>query len=202
MKWRPRRTLVLGFVGKAGVGKSTTAKLVELIIKTYGDFEVITVPFAKPLKDIATMMGWNGKKDDKGRRLLQLLGTECGRECISPTIWIDKWKNIIREVANDGKPKPLIVLTDDVRFPNEVEAVKEQGGTIIRILAPEGEKTGLEGAAANHASETHMSTLAADIEWVNDYKGRTRLENLESLMGVLDNIHSVSALKKMYGEDA
>jgi hypothetical protein len=67
---------------------------------------------AKPLKDIAIQMGWDGKKDKRGRRLLQNLGTECGRH-YNPNMWTDKWLEHYRNRTTS------VVICDDVRFFNE-----------------------------------------------------------------------------------
>ena len=105
----------VGFSGPAGVGKSTFATSVGLSLQKLG-FSTYDRPFAGPLKLIAKQMGWNGEKDEKGRRLLQLLGTECGRECIGENCWIDMWK----ERRPDSRE---IYLADDVRFQNEVDVL-------------------------------------------------------------------------------
>ena len=93
------------------------------------------------------------------RLLLQLLGTQCGREVIHPEIWVnalfadydrdteygdtelskyddpDDWWHS-EESVNGLNPEiinPNKWLITDVRFPNEVEAIQERDGKIIRI---------------------------------------------------------------------
>jgi hypothetical protein len=79
------------------------------------------------------------------RLLLQLLGTECGRNIIHPNIWINslmsKYK-IKCDCADDGilnnicerncYPLPNWIITD-TRFPNELKAVKDKNGISIRV---------------------------------------------------------------------
>lgn len=70
------------------------------------------------------------------RKLLQLLGTECGREIIHPNIWVNA-------LFNDYKPTPQYpywVITD-VRFPNEADAIRERGGIIIKVNRKHGYNT-------------------------------------------------------------
>ena len=85
------------------------------------------------------------------RLLLQLLGTECGRQIIHPNIWVNalmsdynykaKKEGFQRSVKDkDGIPisfeyeveYPNWCITD-MRFPNELEAVKSRGGITIRV---------------------------------------------------------------------
>jgi len=89
------------------------------------------VPFAKPVKDFAFQLGWDGKKDQKGRRLLQLIGTECGRECINKDIWIKHWSKTVKQYFNDGMK---IIIADDVRFDNEVDMIHRSHGYLIKVV--------------------------------------------------------------------
>lgn len=68
------------------------------------------------------------------RTLLQLLGTECGRQIIHPNIWINAlFANIDKELdVNPNYNKKGFIITD-VRFPNEADAIKDREGIIIRV---------------------------------------------------------------------
>lgn len=87
------------------------------------------------------------------RKLLQLLGTECGRQIIHPNIWVNalmsEYKPFIKDypqlTTSGGKELvegesyrmgkailPNWIITD-VRFFNEAQAVKDKGGINIRI---------------------------------------------------------------------
>lgn len=80
------------------------------------------------------------------RLILQLLGTEGGREVIHPNIWINA-------TIGNLKPEDRAIVTD-VRFPNEVEGIKKKGGIVIRVVRPSKIST------STHPSETSL----------NDYK--------------------------------
>ena len=77
------------------------------------------------------------------RKLLQLLGTDCGRQIIHPNIWINALfadYNYIpgnRYHGDGGIKEPnrffLNWIITDVRFPNEAQAIKERGGIVIRV---------------------------------------------------------------------
>ena len=79
------------------------------------------------------------------RLLLQLMGTECGRDIIHPNIWVNAlfadYKPIGGKMIPPRYPKdytsglfrfPNWIITD-VRFPNELKAIKDRGGMVIRL---------------------------------------------------------------------
>lgn len=76
------------------------------------------------------------------RKLLQLLGTDCGRHIIHPDIWVNALMNeyqprkltVQEQFAFDGELNlyPNWIITD-TRFPNEVSAIKEKNGIVIRV---------------------------------------------------------------------
>ena len=148
--------IYLGITGQAGAGKSTVAAKLRLFAAASG-VDLGIVPFAKPLKDFARKLGWNGEKDERGRRLLQLLGTEVGRECIHPDIWVDKWEEAATAL-------PGGTIADDCRFDNEVERVRELGGMIVRVTG-----RGLDlGGNAAHASESVPTFADLEVENCGD----------------------------------
>jgi hypothetical protein len=112
-----------------GSGKSTVANLLTERAKVEGKTATV-LPFAKPIKDYAKLLGWNGEKDNKGRRLLQLLGTECGRQCISEDIWCNKWHRLVVDDLDHD-----VIVCDDMRFRNEYEIAKSFGiaATVVTI---------------------------------------------------------------------
>ena len=79
------------------------------------------------------------------RRILQWWGTEY-RRTQDPDYWTKAWA---AEVGQYDLEKEH-VLIDDVRFINELETIKQQGGLIYKI-----ERPGFDGAN-NHASETSL----------------------------------------------
>lgn len=111
----------IGLSGLSGSGKTTIAKIIS---NNYG-LELLS--FAWPVKNIAMHeFGWDGQKDDRGRRLLQVLGTDAGR-IYDDGIWVRK---MIHHIRYCDINKWII---DDVRFDNEAITVNEEGGFVFRI---------------------------------------------------------------------
>lgn len=154
---------ILGLAGYARSGKDTAGNaLAELGWKRIAFADVLREfaytlnpaiqsehGFYTPLRWIIDEYGWNGYKrtqwSEGVRDLLQRLGTECGRQLVSDTIWIDATFN---RMDPDGK-----YVISDVRFPNEVEAIRIRGGVTIRI-----DREGV-GPANFHGSETAVDHL-------------------------------------------
>ena len=171
--------ILLGLTGVAGSGKDTGA---SFLVKEYG-FEQYA--FADALKRMAEVdFGWDGKKDDRGRRLLQVLGTEAGRE-YDPDIWVKKleWDIFGRQVP----PFPLVVISD-VRFENEAAFIRRRGGDVIRIVGRSYySPTSPQGS---HASEQQMADIEADLTLVNDGDLCVLHGRIERLMDVLQDEES------------
>lgn len=107
------------------------------------------------LNEVIEEYGWDGYKEsyygDEIRGLLQRMGTEVGRNMIADDIWV-------REL--DGKRGNIIVT--DMRFPNEYERVKRNGGQVWRINRP-----GTEPANP-HISEVSLDNHDFDVTLTND----------------------------------
>ena len=77
------------------------------------------------------------------RKLLQLLGTECGRNILHPNVWVNalmsQYKMNYTQHPDidyiEHKVYPNWIITD-MRFPNELEAIKSRGGITIRVNRP------------------------------------------------------------------
>ena len=103
------------------------------------------------------------------RYALQRLGTEWGRECYKD-VWVDYALRVADMLLSnraryDAKLGVLSggtnieerlakgVVIPDVRFRNEIAAIKKAGGKVVRIYR---QGSGLKGAAAEHASEAEQ----------------------------------------------
>lgn len=151
----------IAIVGKAHSGKTTLA---EALLK----HNYRRIAFADPVKDIAADMLTSfvhnaGPKEKhqfftredinnmKGhhaiRKLLQLVGTELGREWLGPeSIWIDLFEEQVKAVEHNNRffktmrLAPIHIVNDDCRFPNEAARLRELGFTIIKLVRDHDER--------------------------------------------------------------
>jgi hypothetical protein len=141
-----KKPRIVAFMGIAGSGKTTAATWFSKRYWLYKRFS-----FAAEVKDIALIMGWDGKKDEKGRQLLQDIGM-AGRR-YHKDIWVSK----LAKRLEDAK----YLVIDDVRFQNEVDAIRANGGIVLRIV-----RSSLP--IMDHPSETELLHIVADQSIVND----------------------------------
>lgn len=146
-----KKTIVIMLSGRAGTGKSTSANYLNELAKQDG-LESTVASFSTPLKNIAMSMGWDGKKDERGRKLLQRLGSEVGREYDE-----DMWCKLLFGWLEGGRVYDVIFI-DDWRFVSEYKFVKNRFPYIpisVRIEAPDREI--LKGTEDyNHISEISL----------------------------------------------
>jgi hypothetical protein len=108
-----------------------------------------------PLSHVIDEFGWDTAKREmpEVRRLMQVIGTEAGRMIFGTNVWVDLLTKRFPDIADD---EVRYVITD-CRFDNEVEFVRNNGGTVVWIDRP-----GL--SSDGHASEsTHIKDLASTI---------------------------------------
>lgn len=100
------------------------------------------------IQEIVDSVGWEGAKTDtEVRQLLQRLGTDAGRKNLGENVWVDALLNA---------PSAGRVVVADCRFPNEAQAIRDDGGIVIRLTRP-----GF-GPVNAHVSETALDTFWFD----------------------------------------
>lgn len=150
--------------GKAQNGKDTTASILKQTLVDNGDRVLIT-HYADLLKYICTnYFGWDGKKDDKGRQMLQYVGTDVIRKQ-NPTLWVDFVAMILKYFKGNWD----YVIIPDCRFPNEITRMIKAGFDTIhlRVHRPNFESP-LTQEQQNHPSETSLDNFGADVYIEND----------------------------------
>jgi len=139
--------MIVGFVGFIGSGKDTAA---DYLVNFH---EFRRDSFANTLKDaVACVFGWDrvllegrtkearewreqvdawwaerlNMPDLTPRLMLQLWGTEVCRIGFHDDIWIASLENKMRKTGDN-------IVISDVRFPNEIKAIHNAGGIVVRI---------------------------------------------------------------------
>lgn len=149
--------------GHAQNGKDTAASMIEHKLRLNGN-RVLVAHYADLVKYVCTtLFGWNGMKDEKGRTLLQYVGTDVVR-AKKPTYWVDFVIDMLDMFGDNWD----YVLIPDTRFPNEVEAIKERFDAIHVRVKRVGFKSPLTKAQQAHPSETALDDTEPDVWLLND----------------------------------
>ena len=185
--------MIIGISGKAGSGKDTAAKMLEVLYAnpdiSYEDFvnkryknfaDIQIVHFADTLKETAqvlfrigewetntqegkkTTINWIGKTV---RELLQGIGQGL-RDAIDSDLWVK-----ILFANTEGWTNYIIA---DVRYPNEIKAIKERNGILLRIDRK-------DAGAGNHSSETALDDYK---EWDVYIENNSSIKDLFEAMKI------------------
>ena len=184
--------MIIGFVGLIGAGKDTAA---DYLVNFHG---FRRDSFANTLKDaVANVFGWDrimleGRTKESRewreqvdpwwadrlkmphltpRWILQYWGTEVCRKGFHDDIWIASLENKMRQTKDS-------IVISDVRFPNEIKAIHNAGGIVIRVVRGEDPEwfewaeNANKGEVANFSWATSRSKLeklgihASETAWV------------------------------------
>lgn len=150
-------TKVICVSGKAQHGKDTVAKVLCNTLSEKG-YRVLVTHYADLLKYICkTFFGWDGQKNEEGRRILQYVGTDVVRQQ-RPDFWVNFIVSILGLFGDNWD----YVIIPDTRFPNEITTMGNSFETYhIRVVRPEF-VSGLTPEQLNHPSETSLDNYPAD----------------------------------------
>ncbi len=126
------------------------------------------------LQDVVESKGWEAAKTDhpEVRRLLQDLGVGA-RKLFGPQFWVHEAMKTMLET-----PKlDLKYVITDVRFKNEADMIKANGGKIWRINRPNIEATN------GHISEIEMDGWPFDAVITNDSDMPNLIKQVGALLG-------------------
>ena len=212
--------MIIGVCGFIGSGKDTIA---DYLVNIH---EYRRESFANTLKDaVSAVFGWDrtmlegrtkqarewreqvdpwwSKRLDRAitpRWILQYWGTEVCRKGFHDDIWIASLENKLRSSEDD-------VVISDCRFPNEIKAIRDQGGIVLRVVrGPEPEWYAVAQVANQHpqpnasteilkelgihASET--AWVGTDFDVVLDNNG-TLDELYKQVNDLLQDLHDAKA---------
>lgn len=211
--------MLIGLIGRIDSGKGTVA---EELVNTYGFRQD---SFAATLKDAtAVLFNWDramlegatpesrterervdewwskklGISDFTPRLALQLIGTNVFRNHFHPDIWM---LSVMSRYKNNEN-----VVISDARFPNEVRAIREMDGIIIRVDRGEEpiwweyavkasanlETDGNEGGAGIIMRSTYKDIHLSEWAWANTKPDTVilncgTLEDLSGMIALLNN---------------
>ena len=183
--------MVIALHGKAGAGKNKAAEIMQSFLPkgTTG-----STAFARAMKDVAKIKfgltehqvdTQEGKKEyipELGktvRELLELEGTEATRMIYGDDFWIWRMAQTLKQFHKGGKQ---VVFITDVRFPNEAEYVKSNGGVVIEIDRDMEEAL----ATTTHASAQPLPRELVDIVIDNNGSIEDLTNTLKELVEVLE----------------
>jgi len=140
-------TKIIAFSGRKQSGKTICSEFLKGLLLSNGYSDVEIYNFADPLKEdiCMNMFGLSyvqcyGEDHNKNelvdaywedkqltaRDLMQLIGTDLFRK-LNNNVWVNALINKIK------KSKLQVVIVSDCRFPNEIEAIKNNGGIVFRL---------------------------------------------------------------------
>lgn len=151
---------VLLLCGKAESGKDTVAGIVKQVYEEKGK-KVLIIHYADLLKFICKQyLGWDGKKDEAGRKMLQYVGTEVFRN-IDKNFWVSFVVMTIKALKSEWD----LCIIPDCRFKNEVFMPIKAGFDVktVRVIR-DGHTNRLTDEQASHPSETELDDFAVNYE--------------------------------------
>jgi hypothetical protein len=184
--------LYVGISGKMRHGKDTFAKMVMdrlqptnrvlrrafadalkeevidlLAAPTYGAAGFPEKNFERRLKLKECLYSDDPKEKEPFRLMLQWWGTEFRRGLFGDDYWLfqmDDWaEEMETETRRPEGDQKLIIVIPDVRFPSEVQFIKQYGGILARIHRPSMPEQN------HHSSETALDAFTGwDCQVYND----------------------------------
>lgn len=178
---------IIGIGGKLRVGKDEVAKILE------HEHDFVRLGMSDPLREHMVILnpwikvtlreawrlrvwpGWHRAADLLDRlgyveaktirdlrEFMQRDGTDGGRNFFGPNIWVDKLRAMILQENEAG----LAVAITGLRYPNEVEMIRDLGGATVWVNRPG--LTPPAGDAGSHSSENSVGEADFDLAIDND----------------------------------
>ena len=124
------------------------------------------------------------------REMLQIIGTDAMRNNLHPNTWVnalmcdyiksnDKLIRTTEDLLEEWEEGeyPNWIITD-MRFPNEMQAIKANGGITIRVVRPDDKKV----SSDLHPSETALDNHQFDYKIVNDSTIEDLIDKVEKML--------------------
>lgn len=197
------KKIIIGITGIAGSGKDTVRAILEAEHAAHG------MAFADPMR---TMIGalFEANGIDKGymldrefkeqpipgigasyRQMAQTLGTQWGRDCLDQDIWLRIAAAKIRDLEWQHSA-PGVYVISDVRFYNEAEWVRAQGGVIWRVRREQAMPVRTHVSELQYEGITPFWTLE-NHGTVDELRDQVR----EAFLDTASHIHATPVARKL-----
>lgn len=176
-------TILVGITGKAGAGKDTIGDYLK------ANYNFRSVAFAAPLKaGVKAMFDLDDTQLDhplkeqiipeigkSPRQLMQLLGTEYGRDLVHQDLWLLLAKKKIEAYAALG----YNVAITDARFDNEADFVRHNHGIVLHV------ERGESGTKFAHPSEAGVKRESRDYLIANNSTMDELYKKIDVFMSII-----------------
>jgi len=159
MKFKSKNPKIYILSGKAGNGKNKVASYIGSIFEN-DTKRTINLSYASYLKEYAkNILGWDGNEETKPREFLQQIGVELIKNTIDSRMLV---KRIVEDIKVYSYFYDVITISD-ARFPEEIEAIRENFSNVIVIhIHGLEDKNNLTDLEKKHATEISLDNY-------NDY---------------------------------
>lgn len=186
--------MLIGLIGKKGVGKDTVA---DYLVETQ---KYQKLAYADPLKSACRELFSFSEEQLNGnlkeeidpywkvspRQVFQFVGTELFRtemKRLIPDIENNFWiscmeRRLLTLFKSDQKPN---IVVSDLRFPNEVDLIKKHGGFTVKIIRSLNENKS-PSSINYHSSETLTESLKSDFLLENLSTKDSLFENMDRIL--------------------
>ena len=193
------KTKIVMISGKQGSGKSTLADSLQGLARECG-YTPYRTRFAKVIYEMHDAVRDIGHKygvayPHKNGPLLQLLGTELGRNMFGEDVWVNALKKDI-ELSTSGDDKVLVII-DDMRFKNEFDAFTATADTqVYKIRLEASKETRKARCPAWRDNDTHPSETDLD-----DYSRGAAFDHLINADKFDQDTVLAIVLRNVFGEN-
>jgi len=151
---RIMKKLVLVINGQGGVGKDALCDIAAR------HFKVKNISSITPIKEIAKMCGWDGRKDDRSRKFLADLKSLSVEYNDYPTLWaVGEYEKFLSSDEN--------IMFVHIREPEEIaKFVEKTNGEAKTLLVRAGDR--IKRSAYGNAADDLVENYSYDYYFMND----------------------------------